>query len=89
MNSLQYYMNSFIDFHCLSDEGEYKENITEVENRMLQVIKNKDIIIYKDSIITKQGLKEVIELWTKKHEASMNIGSTLNSIIDRLEAIDY
>ena len=24
MNSLNYWMNSFIDFHCLSDEGEYK-----------------------------------------------------------------
>lgn len=87
MNSLQYYMNSFMDFHCLNDEGEYKENITDVENKMLQVIKNKDVIIYKDSYITKQGLKELIELWTKKHEASMDIESTLNSVINKIEEL--
>jgi hypothetical protein len=89
MNSLQYYMNSFMDFHCLNDEGEYKENIQEVEANLLNMFSTRTVIVFKDVVISKQGLKEVIELWNKKHEASMNIESTLNSIIDRLEAIDY
>lgn len=88
MNSLNYWMNSFIDFHCLSDEGEYKENITDVENKMLQVINNKDVIIYKDSIITKQGLKELIELWNKENNKSIDVNSALNSIINKIEAIN-
>ena len=88
MNSLQYYMNSFMDFHCLNDEGEYKENITDVENKMLQVIKNKDIVIYKDSYITKQGLKEVIELWNKENNKNIDVNSALNSIINKIEAIN-
>ena len=89
MNSLQYYMNSFMDFHCLNDEEEYKENIHEIEARLLNMFSTRTVIIFKDVVISKQGLKEVIELWTKKHEASMDIESTLNSVIDRLEAIDY
>ena len=78
-----------MDFHCLDDEEEYKENIQEVEARLLNMFSTRTVIIFKDVVISKQGLKEVIELWNKKHEASMNIESTLNSVIDRLEAIDY
>ncbi len=88
MNSLNYWMNSFIDFHCLDDEGEYKENITDVENKMLQVINSKNVIIYKDSIITKQGLKELIELWNKENNKNIDINSALNSIINKIEAIN-
>ena len=64
------------------------ENITDVENKMLQVIKNKDVIIYKDSYITKQGLKEVIELWNKENNKNIDVNSALNSIINKIEAIN-
>lgn len=88
MNSLQNYMNRFIDFHCLDDNNKFLDNIQEVEASLLNMFSTKKVIIFKDVVISKQGLREVIELWIKKHEASMEIESTLNSIIDKLESID-